>query len=252
MEYEVKAGTKLLRILETIQGLEQPTLSNIASEVDMPNSTTYNHLETLKQNGYLREDDGEHRLTLKFLDYGVHAKQQLDIASTAPPILKQLSEETNEAAWIMVEERGYVIGLEKALSERAVQTSGRIGRHTRFHYHAPGKALLAHLPEERIEPIIDQQGGLPARTENTITDRDELVAELEEIRDRGVAFGDGEAIAGVRSVAAPVICDGTVEGSVAVVGPKNRLQGDRFREEIPALVSGAANEIELRMVYGNQ
>lgn len=249
MKYEVKAGTKLLKIVETIQRLDRPTLSNIADELGIPNSTTHNHLETLKENGYLLEEDGEHRLTLKFLDHGVHAKREYDIANTAPPILEQLSKETGEAAWLMVEERGYVVALEKSLSDRAVQTSGRIGRHTRFHYHAPGKALLAHLPDERVEWILEKQG-LPRKTENTITDYDELMEELDELRERGVGLDVGEAIAGLRSVAAPVVCDGTVEGAVAVVGPKNRLKGDRFREEIPSLVSGAANELELRLVYG--
>lgn len=248
MKYEVKAGTKLFNIIEAVQKLEQPTLTAISESLDIPMSTTHNHVETLKENGYLMENDGEYQLTLKFLDHGMHAKRNLDIARVVSPTLEQLSQDTNEAAWLMVEERGYVVGVEKALGERAVQTTGRIGRHTRFHYHAPGKAILAHLPEEKVERIL-QERGMPEKTENTITDYDQVKAELEEVRERGVAFDVGEAISGIRSVAAPVVCDGTVEGAIAVVGPKNRLKGDKFREEIPALVSGAANEVELRLMY---
>jgi DNA-binding IclR family transcriptional regulator len=248
MKYEVQAGTKLFKIIETVQRLEQPTLTQISDRLDFPKSTTHNHLETLRENGYLRKANGEYNLTLKFLDHGVHAKQNLEIARIVTPTLEQLSADTKEAAWLMVEERGYVVGVEKALGERAVQTTGRIGRHTRFHYHAPGKAILAHLPDERVEEILTEKG-LPQKTENTITDYDAVKAELEEVRERGVAFDVGEAIAGIRSVAAPVVCDGTVEGAIAVVGPKNRLRGDKFREEIPDLVSGAANELELRLMY---
>lgn len=251
MKYEVKAGTKLFKIVETIQRLNEPTLSEIAEELEFPKSTTHNHLKTLKENGYLLEDDGKYQLSLKFLDHGVHAKRNLKIVRKVPPILKQLSADTNEAAWLMVEERGYCVGVEKELGERAVQTSGRIGRHTRFHYHAPGKAILSELPQEQIDEILDQQG-LPQKTEETITDYDTLMKELQETRDRGIAFDVGEAISGIRSVAAPVVCDGVVEGAVAVIGPKNRLKGDRFRQEIPDLVSGAANELELRLMYDNQ
>lgn len=248
MKYEVKAGTKLFKIVETVQRHDGPTLSEIADDLDFPKSTTHNHLETLKEAGYLVETDGQYQLSLKFLDHGVHAKRKRKIARKVPPSLDQLSDDTNEAAWLMVEERGYCVGLEKALGERAVQTSGRIGRHTRLHYHAPGKAMLSELPQERVDEILDQQG-LPQKTEKTITDYDELMEQLETIRERGVAFDVGEAIAGIRSIAAPVVCEGVVEGAVAVVGPKNRLKGDRFRKEIPDLVSGAANELELRLMY---
>lgn len=248
MNYEVKAGTKLFSIVETIQKLDEPTLTEIATELDIPPSTTHNHLQTLTENGYLLENDGCYRLSLKFLDHGIHAKRKLEVSRYLPPVLTQLAEDTNEAAWFMVEERGHVVGLEKAMGDRAVQTSGRIGRHTRLHYHAPGKAILAELSEKRVKEIVEQHG-LTQTTEKTITDFDELSEELQEIEQRGVAFDLGEAVPGIRSIAAPVVCDGTIHGAVAIVGPENRLKGDRFSEELPDLVSGAANELELRLQY---
>jgi IclR family acetate operon transcriptional repressor len=248
MDYEVKAGTKLFSIIEAIQKIDNPSLTEIANELDFPRSTTHNHLQTAIENGYVIEDESGYRLSLKFLDHGIHAKHQMDIARLATPVLQQLAEDTNEAAWLMVAERGYIVGLEKAMGDRAVQTSGRIGRHTRFHYHAPGKAILAELPEDRAKEIVDRHG-LTKTTENTITDFDELQTELEEIRDRGVAFDIGEAVSGVRSIAAPVVCDNKVRGAIAVVGPENRLKGERFNEELPELVSGAANELEIRLQY---
>jgi DNA-binding IclR family transcriptional regulator len=178
----------------------------------------------------------------------MHTARRFKIAQHAPPVLKQLAEDTSEAAWLMTHERGYVVGLDKELGQRAVQTTGRIGRHTRFHYHAPGKAMLSAMPDERVREIVTDHG-LPARTEHTITELDALMEELETVRETGVAFDVGEAIEGLRSVAAPVASEGNVGGAIAVVGPKNRLKGDRFREEIPDLVAGAANEVELRLKY---
>lgn len=248
MEYEIKAGTKLFNTIEAIQKLNGATLTEVADSLDTPRSTVHIHLQTLKENGYVVERGDEYHLSLKFLDHGVHAKRKRRIARIVPPVLKQLAEDTNEAAWLMVMERDHVVGIEKELGERGVQTTGRIGRHTRFHYHAPGKAMLAELPEERVDEVLDEQG-MTRSTENTITDVDELKAELAEIRDRGVAFDVGEAIEGIRSVASPVVCEGDVEGAIAVVGPKNRLRDERFHEEIPTLVSGAANELELRLRY---
>ncbi|WP_245724245.1 IclR family transcriptional regulator C-terminal domain-containing protein [Natronorubrum texcoconense] len=42
--------------------------------------------------------------------------------------------------------------------------------------------ILAHLPDEEIAAALDCHG-LPAQTENTITDEDELFADLEAVDD---------------------------------------------------------------------
>jgi len=67
-----------------------------------------------------------------------------------------------------------------------------------------GKAILAQLSRDRVMEIVERHG-LLKRTEQTITDPDELCAELEEIRDAGVAFDDEEYGNGLRCVAAPVM-----------------------------------------------
>jgi DNA-binding IclR family transcriptional regulator len=232
-----------------VKKLDDPTLTDIANHLDYPKSTTHNHLKTLTENGYLKVEDGVYELTLFFLDLGIYAKQQLRIARLSKEILQQLAEDTNEAAWLMVEEQGYVVGVEKALGERAVQTSGRIGRHTRFHYHAPGKAILANLDDDRVDEILAQQG-LPGKTEHTITDRDRLFEEIEEVREQGYAVDDEERIHGVRCVAAPINDDGgDVIGAVSVSGPKSGMRGKRFNEEIPEMVLRTANVIQVNLKY---
>lgn len=248
MTHKLKTAEKIFEVVKVIQQLESPTLTEASSQLDIPKSTTLNYLRTLEELGYVIEEDSRYRLSLQFLDHGIHTKRRLKIAQYAPPVLKQLADDTNEAAWLMTQERGYVVGLDKELGPRAVQTTGRIGRHTRFHYHAPGKAMLSAMSDSRIREIITNHG-MPARTEDTITDLDTLMEEIETVRETGVAFDVGEAIEGLRSIASPVSSAGGVEGAISVVGPKNRLKGDRFREEIPDLVAGAANEVELRLKY---
>lgn len=248
MAHTLKTVERIFEIIEVIQELDAPTLTETAEEVDTTKSTALNHLRTLEELGYVVEDNGKYRLSLQFLDHGIHAKRRLRIARHAPDPLKQLAKDTGEAAWVMTEERGYVVGVEKELGPRAVQTTGRIGRHTRFHYHAPGKAMLSAMPEAQARGIVESHG-MPARTAQTITDIDTLMEQVDKFRARGVALDVGEAIEGLRSVASPVTSAQGVEGAIAVVGPKNRMKGDRFENEIPDLVAGAANEIELRLRY---
>lgn len=90
---------------------------------------------------------------------------------------------------------------------------------------------------------------MPTETPATITDRDELYDELERIRSAGVAFNDGESIKGLRAVGAPVITPrDTVLGAFSVSAPTHRLKDDLYEKELPNLILGSANELELNLL----
>jgi DNA-binding IclR family transcriptional regulator len=82
--------------------------------------------------------------------------------------------------------------------------------------------------------------GLPARTEQTITEEAALREELSKIRQQGYATSEHEAALGVQSVAAPVHHRGTVLGAVSVSGTSNQIGDDDFETELPELVTDAA------------
>jgi DNA-binding IclR family transcriptional regulator len=118
-----------------------------------------------------------------------------------------------------------------------------------LHCTSLGKAILAYLPEERVDEIVDRWG-LPARTADTITTREELDAELERIRERGYAQDNGERLSGLRCVAAPITdTDGVAIGAVSVAGPTSRMKGERFESEIPERVQSVANVTEINLTY---
>ena len=118
-----------------------------------------------------------------------------------------------------------------------------------LHCTALGKAVLAHLPEERTEEILDQHG-LPGVTERTTTDREELWEELAEVRDTGVAFDDEERMLGMRCVAVPLLgTDDEVVGAMSVSGPRTRFQDEYYRETCPRLLRETAHVIEIRLTY---
>jgi DNA-binding IclR family transcriptional regulator len=244
----IKTTQTVFGIIECLQRNDGATLTEVTNETERAKSTIHSHLQTLKDMEYVVEEDGEYDLGLKFLDHGHHAKKQLPITEAIGSTLEQLAEETGEVAWVMVEEHGKAVCLEVASGDRAVRTLDRTGLRTPLNFHAAGKAILANLPSERLEAILDQHG-LPASTPNTITDREELYEELEATKERGYALNDGEAVEGIRSVAAPVMHEDEVVAAVNVQGPTKRLTGSQFRETLPQAVLGAANAIELSYTY---
>ncbi|MGH2855435.1 MAG: IclR family transcriptional regulator, partial [Solirubrobacteraceae bacterium] len=114
---------------------------------------------------------------------------------------------------------------------------------------AMGKVLLAYLPEPgRGRAISDLK--LSRRGPNSITSKRALRAELEQVREKGVALGDEELGPGVRTIAAPVIGpDGEAIAAVGIPVPADAYSLKELREALGPPVIAAAKRIsaELRV-----
>lgn len=245
----VKSDEMMFDITEHIHEHGPVGITEISDELDVAKSTVHAHLNTLSQRGYVVNENGQYRLGLQFLRNGIHARNSYDLYPIAKEKVTQLAQETGERAWCQVEENGVTYYLCGAEGEHPVHPPVQIGEWVHLHQIAAGKAILAFLPEERRHEILDRYG-LPAKTEHTITDEEELLSELETVRDRGYAFNEEESLRGLHAVGAP-ICDDdkTVRGALSISGPANRLTGAKFRDELPELLLGATNELEINVTY---
>lgn len=248
-ERPVKTVENAFAILERIKRDGGAGVSDLARELGLAKSTVHRHLRTLKEQGCVRRDGDEYCVALRFLDFGIHAREANDLYDVAKPKVDELAEETGEKVWCVVEEHGYSYHLYGASGKHSVLTGARTGQRGYLHQLAAGKAILAYLPDERVREIIERRG-LSGQTDATITEEAALFVELEEIRERGFAFNREESIDGLHAVGAPVRdADGTPIGGISISGPANRLTGDRFDTELPGLLLGATNEIELNYTY---
>lgn len=245
----VRTIERALRIVQALQEMDGGTVTSVANHLDLPKSTVHNHLQTLLANEYVTRHGDEYVVSLRFLELGGYTRNRMDIFQVAKPEIKDLAEETGELANLLVEEHGRGVYLYREQGEDAVELDSYAGKRQYLHSTAFGKAMLAFMPEEKVESTIDRHG-LPARTDRTITDPDELFAELEEIRDRGYSYDDEESLKGLRCIAAPIQDDDDrVVGAVSVTGPVSRLSGARFSEEIPDMLLSTTNIIEINMTY---
>ena len=249
--HSVRTTQKTFDIVEALADRDAAGITELADELDMSKSIVHNHVSTLQDRGYVVRDGEEYRLSYKFLDIGGRRRQQLGIYQNGRPEIKKLASETGELVNLGVEERGKCIYLFQARGSEAVKLElNHTGAAENLHSTAIGKAILAHLPDERIETIVDQHG-LPKRTEKTVTKYDALLDELEEIRERGFATDDEESIPGLRCVAAPIkTTDMNVLGAVSVSGPISRIKDRRWEDELPDLVQDTANVIAINSQYG--
>lgn len=244
----VGATERTLRIITALKQLEGARISELSECLDMSKSSIHSHLATLEKHKYVIKRGDIYQLGLKFLTISEHVRNRNPVFRAAKPRVKELAQESGEVASLMAEDHGKGIFVYR----RKGTTSSRptiVGNQVYLHTTAGGKAILAYLPAERTTEIIDRLG-LPKKTENTITDRDDLLEELENVRDRGVAFNYEEDIEGLRAVAAPVMgSDNHVVGALSIYGPAHRMQGGLFEEKLPDLLLGCANDIQLDVAF---
>lgn len=245
----IKSDETMFEIISYLERSGVAGTTEIAGEVDAAKSTVHAHLSTLKRHGFVVNEGGQYRIGMEFLNYGKSAQASHVLYPKVIDKLEYLAGETNERSWCHIEENGMCYYLCGAESEHSVHPPVRVGRSVPMHQVAGGKAMLAHMSDEEIEAIIDRHG-LSAKTDATITDPAELFEELATIREQGCAFNRGESLAGLHAVGVPIRNpDGELVGSLSISGPANRLEGEKLKEEVPSLLLGAANELEINIAY---
>lgn len=244
----VKATQLSLAILDEIRRRDGAGITELAAHFDRSKSTIHSHVRTLADEGYLVNDDGHYTIGLRPLQLAGHARAKDQLYQVANDEVDELAEETGESSKIIVEQGGRGVYLYQAHAKQAVTTDSHLGTRVYLHSTAVGKCILAHLDEHRLDEIIDEHG-LPQMTANTVSDRATLESRLERVRDRGIAFDDGERIEGLRCVAAPIVADDEVLGAISVSGPKKRIDDEMFRNTLPELVRNTARVIEINVTY---
>lgn len=246
----VRSIERSFEVLECVADRGPITASAVAEELNMALTTAHDHLQTLVELGCLVHEDEEYVLGLRLLKLGERMRERLALYTVARPELVEIGSQTGEFAPLMVEEDGRGVVLFTAKGEKASHISLRPiydGTKTDLHTTATGKAIMAHLPEARVEGII-QHHGLDAVTNHTITDRHALAADLATVRDRGYAFDEHERVRGMYSIGVPIFNgDSEILGSIGLYGPTEGRDEAFLTEELPKKLVEVADVIEINL-----
>lgn len=248
----VKTVETAFDILELIKELDGLTLGEVAEELGMAKSTAHRHLKTLERREYAVAEGNVYYPGLRFLEFGEFTRTRQAGFNMVRETVDELAEKTDERIQFMVEEHGMGVHLYRAIGSNAIWRNHAIGQRVYLHSIAAGKAVLAYLPEDRVDEIIAQRG-LPKLTDRTIATREDLFEELATVRERGFAFNNQETTEGLHAVGVPIMgTDDTVIGSLSASGPAHRFVDEWYEEELPYHLRGAANELELNIAHSNR
>jgi len=245
----VQSDETLFAIVEQLRETGGAGVTELATALGLAKSTVYDHLASMRAHGFVVKQGNTYRLGLEFFSHGQDVRSRFDVYGPARAVVDELEGRTDEMVWLFVHENGRVMALYGHAGDTDIDRNALIGSWAYMHCNSSGKAILAHLPEAEVDAVVDRHGLVP-RTENTITDRAELDAELDRIRDRGYALNLGEDLAGIHAVAVPLLFDGEVRGALSIAGPAHRVTRERCESELLDLLVAARNEIELTLAYG--
>ena len=219
------------------------TLSELASSTDLPLPTIHRLLRTLVSLGYARQlPNRRYALGPRLIRIGEGASRQF--GALARPQLKSLVDTLGESANMAVLDGNMIVYVAQVPSLHSMRMFTEVGRRAHTHDTGVGKAILAQLPDDTVRGIVTR-AGMPTPTEHSIGDVDELLAELDRIRERGYAIDDQEQEIGVRcfSMAVP---DAPTPTAVSVSGPISRVD-EAFGERAVPMLRKAAEAISAEL-----
>lgn len=245
----IQSVTTALEVLEVVKEYNGLRLTDVMTELDLAKTTAHRYLTTLEQNNYLIRHGDEYQISGRFIHFAEQVYGREAAYSMVESRVEDLAEETDELVQFLVEEHDRIVYLFNKTGKQGIQIDTRAGEYGHLHSTAGGKAIMSEWSDEAIDRVCEEVG-LPQITEYTITDPDELHAELNDVRENDYAVNDEENIMGVRAVAVPIVKpDDTVVGAISVSGPINRIQAETFREDIPNRLRGVRNELELNIRF---
>ncbi len=246
----MKSIRKAIKILEILsQNEEGVRVTQLSRSMNLPKSSIHQILSTLKEARFVEQDSESkrYRLGLRIFELGNIFQSQLEIRKIAHPYLYNLSKKINETAYLVLLEDDTIVYVDCVESTARLRAHPIFGIKVPLHCTSLGKAIMAFLPEEKIDEIISK--GLERFTKNTITDPGKLKEELKKIKNKGYAIDNMEHEEGIKCVGAPIRNHrGEVFAAISLSGPSQRFTPERIREMAP-LVMQAANEISFKLGY---
>jgi len=221
----VQSADRALAILAAFSETRREVgVSELAAELGLHKSTVSRLIATLEARGLVRRAGERFAPGPELARLGSLAIRGLALVDLLRKPLARLAEETGETVNLAVRRGDLALNIHQVETSHLIGVRDWTGRAFPVHCTANGKVLLAFgdggLPRE-----------LPALTEWTITDADELEEDLERTRERGYAVALEELELGLHAVAAPVLDGhGACVAAVSVSAPSYRLPKERIAE----------------------
>lgn len=195
---------KGLRVIEAFTA-EAPRLSisQAASVAGLDRATARRCLLTLAEHGYCAYDGKFFTVTPRVLRLGTGCLATMPLPRIVQPSLDELSQQIGQSTSVAILDDGEIVYVARAAQRKVMSIALMPGSRLPAYCTSMGRVMLAALPESRARELLNSYP-MSARTPNTLTDIEAVMAELNRVRTQGYATVDQEVEIGLRSIAVPL------------------------------------------------
>jgi DNA-binding IclR family transcriptional regulator len=218
----VQSSGRSLTELSDGTGLTKPTIRKI--------------MDTLIYMNWVYEDqNGNFTVGIGMIKYGAAAQAQFNIVLLAEPYLRRLSERFGETINFVIPDRNRVVLMKKFEGTHSVALKSIVGGNMDMYSTSVGKSILATYSDAELQEYIAQTD-LIAKTPNTISDPDELLVEIVNVRKNGFAYERNENEMDISCVGTAISRNGHVFGAFSISAPSYRVNTEREQEFATAIL----------------
>lgn len=208
-------ATEILKLLAGAP--DGMTLSEIGTALDLPKTSTFDIVQTLRQTHFLRETNK--RFTIGFMahEVGEAYEQHRDLYGIAKPHLTAIADDLNMAGSLVQYEKD---GLNYVIEHRPLGSiiSPAASSGTDFiHASASGKALIAYMTDAKRKKALEGLKFTPF-TDRTITSMEGFRKELEKVKRLGYAVDDREFNGLMTCVSTPIFSRNQAIATITLSG----------------------------------
>ena len=225
--------------------------SEIAAALNCPVSSVFRITMALVEQGYLERNPKNKifRLTHKMLNIGQRILGENDLIAEAIEPMRDLRDEVMDTVLIGVLNKAEVVVLDQVLGHHMFKFAVNPGTRAHAHASAPGKAIVAFLPEREREALL-KRISFTKFNGNTITTLAGFRKELAKVANCGYAIDRGEEFSGIYCIGAPVFDRyGYPVAAIWVTGPEAHAAPADY-SRIGERVKKCARQVSLKMGHG--
>ena len=223
---------------------ESLTFSEIVEKTGLEKGSVQRLLYSLQSLGFLTRHQRYKRYSLspRFISFAVSYLQTDPLMNLAIKHLEPLAKQTSESVGIAILDginTYFIVRIPNLVSHDFALLPVR-----RYAYcTAGGRAIMSLLPPKEVDAILENSP-MRSLTSRTITDRAVIRRLIEQARQDGIGWQDGEVYDMELGIAAPVIGEGgRPVAAVTVSIDKTRYTLDTAREHFTPMVRAAAQDM---------
>ena len=228
--------TRILLLFNTFQS-EERSVMEISKNLNMLPSKVSRMLGTIEKEGFLERnpETNKYRLGIRFFELGMVYAFHFPLRRIIRPHLEQMAKELNLTTSCAILRNTNVVVVDRIQNMNIDLLAYRIGLNLPIHTTSVGKVLLAYLPEEEQDRILESVN-LAKHTDATILDKKLIKENLKLVKERGYSTDEGETHEELNCIAAPIKNrEGNVVAAINLMDEKSRTSAQKLFQYAPYL-----------------